>query len=91
MYAFENDYPLAKERFQHSFDPEEPSNTPVLWNDYVSATLAFLNKDIEKLRHHRDRIANGPEWNGSKGNLDVVDGLIKCFDKPYAVAYSSCR
>ena len=31
----------------------------------------------------------GPSW---PPNLDAVDGLIACFDKPYAEAYSfACR
>ena len=50
-----------------------------------------LNKDLVKLRLHRELIANGPVLNGSKANLDVVDGLIKCFDQSYAVAYSTCQ
>jgi hypothetical protein len=91
MYAFGNDYERAKARFENSFNPKEPADTPILWNDYVHATLAFLDKDANKVRTHRDRIANGPDFDGVKANLAVVDGLICCFDKPYEVAYSQCR
>lgn len=91
MYAFDNNYKQAKKRFQNSFNPKESADTPILWNDYVHATLAFIDKDLNKLRFHRTRIANGPDFNGTKMNLTAVDGLIKCFDQPYAIAYSGCQ
>jgi len=93
MYAYDGVYDLARLRFRATINPNEPKDTPILWNDYVNATLAFLDKDMDKLVFHRNRIAEGPEFNGSKANLAVVDGLIRCFDKPYAVAYGSgeCR
>ncbi|HZW61790.1 MAG TPA: hypothetical protein VFF04_06215 [Candidatus Babeliales bacterium] len=62
-------------------------NTPILWNDYVYATMAFLNNDMPKLKLYRDKIANGPIFNGKKLNLDVVDNLIQHFGQPYSVAY----
>lgn len=93
MFAFNNKYELAKNRFQDSYNPKEAADTPLLWNDYVSATLAFLEQDFSKLQRHRDRIANGPLFQGKKGNLDVVNGFLKCFGAPYSFAYSSaeCR
>lgn len=88
MHAFDDNYPLAKIRFQASYNPKETADTPLLWNDYVAATLAFLNKDADKLRLHRDKIANGPVWNGVRANLNVVNALLNCIDKPYSFAYS---
>jgi hypothetical protein len=89
MYAFNNEYEIAKFRFHHSINPNEPQNTPILWNDYVYATIAFLNNDMTKLKLHRDKIANGSILNGKKPNLDVVDNLIQYFGRPYSVAYHS--
>jgi hypothetical protein len=87
MYAFNDEYDLARDRFQRSINPNEPADTHILWNDYVYATLAFLNHDKETLIYHRERIANGPIFQGQKPNLDVVDRLILHFGKPYSAAY----
>ncbi|HAT9215901.1 TPA: hypothetical protein JBC15_13270 [Legionella pneumophila subsp. pneumophila] len=87
LYAFNNEYELAKIRFEHSINQNEPENSPVLWNDYVYATIAFLNNDMFKLSLYRDKIADGPSVNGKKPNLDVVDNLIQYFGQPYSEAY----
>lgn len=89
MYAFNNEYNTAKIRFLHSINPNEPQNTPILWNDYVYATLAFLNNDITKLTFYRNKIANGPIFRGKKVNLNVVENFIKYFRKPYSMAYQA--
>ncbi|HAT6917034.1 TPA: hypothetical protein JAN58_08730 [Legionella pneumophila] len=91
MYAFGNQYRIAKNRFIHSINPNEPDNIPILWNDYVYATIAFLNNDMAKLKFDRDKIAAGPLLNGIKPNLNVVDNLILYFGKPYSIAYSGNR
>lgn len=87
MYAFNNEYEIAKIRFENSINPNEPEDTPILWNDYVYATMAFLNNDMPKLKLYRDKIVNGPIFNGKKLNLDVVENLIQYFGQPYSVAY----
>lgn len=87
MFAFHNDYLTAKLRFHRALDDNEMENPPLLWNDYVFATLAFLDKDRAKLEEHREKIAKGPILNGKKPNLDVVDNLIRYFDQPYSIAY----
>jgi hypothetical protein len=87
LYAFDNDYETAKLRFNHSLNPNEPKNTPILWNDYVYATIAFINNDMSKLTFHRNIIANGSTLDLNKKNLAVVDSLIQHFGQPYSVAY----
>lgn len=37
---------------------------------------------------YKARYGEAPTW---PDNLDVVDGLIACFDRPYAEAYGACR
>ena len=91
MYAFAGDVNLARQRFIESIDPNEPKDNPILWNDYVLATIAFLDKDLGELKKHKKVISEGPVFNGRHANLDVVDGLIKCFDRTYKEAYSQCR
>jgi len=67
-------------------NPELP-DSPIRWNDYVTATEAFLKGDLPTLKAARDRIASGPKWNGEVANLDVVDRLILKWGKSYADAY----
>jgi len=70
---------------------------------YALATVAFLQADLATLKLARARLAELPAPESYKGirpepvgaakwppNLNVVDGLIACFGKPYAVAYG-CR
>ena len=71
------------------------------WNHYVDATIAFLRGDRISLESARARLASsripdrGPDWRGFAGpmNLDVVDGFIRCFGRPYEEAYGTpaCR
>lgn len=91
MYAFSDEIIIARQRFVGSIDKNKSKDTPILWNDYVLATIAFLDKDLEKLKYHQQIIFNGPMLNGIIANLDVVDRLIMCFHKTYKEAYSQCR
>jgi hypothetical protein len=75
---------------------------PINWNAFVDANVAFLKHDYKALLKQRNLINQEPpmadrpgvpRWAvGKKMNLDVVDGFIACFDKPYDVAYGDeCR
>jgi hypothetical protein len=77
----------ALEHLSHARYASEPPDSPIRWNDYVSATEAFLRGDLPALKSARERIASGPKLNGEQANLDVVDGLIANFGKSYAGAY----
>lgn len=74
------------------------------WNEYVKATIAFLERDLDALKKARDRLSASPlpadfaeldrSQVGGKApawpqNLDVVDRLIACFGRPYEEAYGS--
>jgi len=87
MYAFADKKELAIGRFKSAVVAKEPSDSPVRWNAYVQATIAFLEKDREKLLKFRKEIANGHKWQGKVPNLDVVDRLLEHFGQPYIVAY----
>src|SRR5207245_2325121 len=82
MDAFAGDSAAARPEFVGSVNPEEPADSPVLWNDYVFASVAFLDRDRETLLAHRNRIARGPVFNGKKPNLEVVDHLLEYFNRP---------
>jgi hypothetical protein len=88
LYTFADKYDQALLRLETALAPHEPPDSPIRWNAYVRATIAFLKKDRESLRSARDEIAKRPKLQGSVPNLDVVDRLIEHFDEPYRVAYS---
>ena len=84
----------------------DPDEDKFGWNYYVDATIAFLNSDKAALEKARENLAqiHKPEnlpMNDINGNpieiswppnLDVVDGLIACFEKNYSEAYGiNCR
>jgi hypothetical protein len=87
LYAFADQNDEALARFKAALVPKEPADSPIRWNAYVQATLAFLEKDREKLAALREEIAKGPKLKGVVPNLDVVDRLIHYFDETYLVAY----
>lgn len=74
------------------------------WNHYVDATIAFLKRDRDALLRSRAALAaleepedfrpvdqDGNEVDISwPPNLNVVDGFLACFDRPYSEAYG-CR
>lgn len=69
------------------------------WNLYVDATIAFLRHDRAALVSARDALARVPRpedfavrdpWGQAIPwpiNLNIVDALIKCFDREYKAAY----
>ena len=73
---------------QARYSPEPPG-LPLRWNDYVSATEAFLKGDLDALKAARERIANGPKLDGVPANLDVADRLIAGLGRPYREAYGA--
>jgi len=83
MYAFAGDAKTAVERFGRSTYVEEPPELSLRWNAYVQATIAFLDKNLKRLKECREEITEGPTFQGKKANLEVVDRLIEHFDEPY--------
>lgn len=65
------------------------------WNLYVDGSVAFLRHDRPALQQARDRLAALPKPDGVPAtlrwpmNLNVLDGLLRCFDKDYRTAYGS--
>jgi hypothetical protein len=99
LRAEAGDYPGAIVLFQRS---RLPADTSPGWNEYVDATIAFLNKDRPSFDRAREALATLPKPSGwaldSAGrempwplNLEVVDGLGRCFTMSYKEAYGSCR
>jgi len=58
------------------------------WNDYASATIAFLQGDKASLDANRARLAAAADRSEfNQPNLKSVDRLVRCFGQPYKVAY----
>ncbi|PRC91170.1 hypothetical protein [Solimicrobium silvestre] len=90
LRATQGDYSAAiKNAMTVLIKKEDFKVDPLRWNDYVLATIAFLERDKEKLIFHRDIVAEGKEefW-GNKLNLKLLDSLILNFDKDYKFATS---
>lgn len=80
-------YPTAVSHFERALTIAEPADAELKWNAYVGATIAFLKKDRAGLRARRAEVAASNAPTNLK-NLAVVDRLIRCFDRPYAEAYT---
>jgi hypothetical protein len=89
MYAFAGDSKTAIQRFENALMDVEPAESPLRWNAYVRATIAFLKGDKAELMACREEMVGGREGQGTVPNLNVVDGLIAQFGAPYAQAYSA--
>ncbi len=77
------------EKLEQKLVPPPDWPAPLRWNDYVSATEAFLKGDLAALKAAREKIAAAPRLIGDAENLEVVDRLIANFGKPYAEAYGT--
>ncbi|MDJ0760254.1 MAG: hypothetical protein QNJ19_12705 [Woeseiaceae bacterium] len=74
------------------------------WNFYIDATIAFLEKDKQRLIEARDALAALPKPGSFRAvdrdgkpvemqwppNMSVVNGFVDCFEESYAVAYREC-
>lgn len=100
LLAMTGDYEKAKTYMRRAYTKLQSQK--IDWNAFVDANIAFLDKDKPKLMEMRSRIAKQPELKAGPGiplwavgrimNLDVVDGFIACFEKPYVIAYGErCR
>ncbi|MGH8469551.1 MAG: hypothetical protein ACREX3_03610 [Gammaproteobacteria bacterium] len=87
VYAFADQRDHARARFKTALFAKEPADSPIRWNAYVRATIAFLERDRKILTSFREEIAKGRKLQGVVPNLDIVDRLIEYFDEPYSVAY----
>lgn len=107
MRAAGNDYAAAAALFDASRTGDNEWHVDTGWNHYVGASAAFVRRDRAALQAFRDRLAalpppplqpqvadaarREPIPEGWPYNLDVVDSLIRCFDRPYADAMTACR
>lgn len=104
MWAFGGRFDIAEPVFERAYQRfSDVSETA--WDFYVDGTLAFLRRDRAQLGKAVARLAEIPKppgWDKAVDadgkpislpwpqNLDVLVGLERCWEKPYAEAYV-CR
>jgi hypothetical protein len=61
------------------------------WNAYLDGTWAFFKRDKARLDQARKTLLSEP-GRGNQINGSALTGLLRCFDKPYRLAYqATCR
>lgn len=96
VLAVQGDSARSLDLMKKAAYPGEP-----LWQKlYREGSIAFLDGEMARLQTARDQLSRLPRdasliVPGGRAvawppNLDVLDGLISCFGKPYSVAYA-CR
>jgi hypothetical protein len=84
-FALAGLYDVALARMEQCKKRDEAADSKFRWNAYVDSTIAFLRRDLGKLRAKREELAAGTDPRRLV-NLNVVDGLIKCFNQSYREA-----
>lgn len=85
MAASAGDYALASEHARRSLLADSGSPSPLMWSDYVLATIAFFERDRATLKRHRDAIAEkGRDFWGNRMNQNLLDTMLANFDLGYA-------
>ena len=87
MYAFANLSSNAIKYFELSIKDQDQDKSGFKWNDYVNASIAFLNKDRDSLLNFRERLYSG-DSPYNRMNLRIVDSFLRCPDSFYKEAYS---
>lgn len=71
---------------------EDFSERALRWNDYVLATIAFLEGNRDRLLFHREKIAEGVgEHPGNELNLRLIDALVDHPGTDYSAALESLQ
>ncbi len=92
MHAYADNRPQALKLVpQLLFTAEQQQKSPFLWNDYVLATAAFLQRDLAALKLHREQLAQGSKIKPNALNLAAVDRLIHGFHLSYQQAYDAAE
>jgi hypothetical protein len=84
-YALEGVTKLAVDRFKKGIMTEEQADYKARWNAYAEGTIAFLEKDLEKLKIARDELKRVDPDND--GTLVILNNMIAGFGKSYSEVY----
>ena len=87
MRAEHDDRPAAIAAARRALAAQEPADAVFKWNDYVLATVAFLEHDRSAFDRHRDAVAAAASSHaGNALNLVLLDKLGRHFDLDYRQA-----
>lgn len=90
--AEQDDRPAAIAAARRALRSDEAVDAPFRWNDYVLATVAFLQRDRAAFERHRNAVAAAVERHAGNGmNLSLLDKLGKHFDSSYLEAQRAGR
>ena len=84
--AEHDDRPAAIAAAKRSLKPDEAADAAFKWNDYVLATIAFLERDRAAFDRHRAVLAAATSHDGNAMNLKLIDALGRHFDLDYRQA-----
>jgi hypothetical protein len=84
--AEHDDRPAAIAAAKRSLKPDEAADTAFRWNDYVLATIAFLERDRAAFDRYRAVLAAATAHAGNAMNLRLIDALGRHFDLDYRQA-----
>lgn len=88
LWAFDGNNNKALHHLAFARLDPEPPNHPLRWNDYVEATVAFLEGDRAKLLAARNRMA---AKSPNDANLPIVNSLVANFGVACGTAYRANR
>ncbi|WP_257388476.1 hypothetical protein [Tahibacter caeni] len=91
MRAEHDDRPAAIAAARRALDAQEAADAAFKWNDYVLATVAFLERDRGAFDRHRDAVAAASGQGGNALNLVLLDKLGRHFDRDYLQAQQADR
>ncbi|MCX9158587.1 hypothetical protein OPU71_20940 [Niveibacterium sp. 24ML] len=90
LRATAGDYPTAIEFAKLSLSPAEDFSLNALrWNDYVLATIGYLERDKNGLLAHRANVEAARTLHfGNELNLKLLNALVEHYDRDYKYATS---
>jgi hypothetical protein len=93
MLAFAGDTGTALEVLEAVKRIDAQRNAETGWRLYVAGTEAFLRSSRKDLEARTAELAAFADTHGSteraaRANGNVLQGLLRCFGKPYRIAYS---
>ncbi|MBN8742329.1 MAG: hypothetical protein J0H86_22690 [Xanthomonadaceae bacterium] len=92
MRAEHDDRPAAIAAARRALAAPEAADAVFRWNDYVLATIAFLERDRSAFDRHRDAVAAAAGSHaGNALNLQLLDKLGRHFDLDYRQAQQADR
>jgi len=86
IYALNDNYIEAIERFKKTINRDEPQDDAFKWNAYVKGSIAFLEKDKNALKLAINDLEKATNPN-SIINLNILKSFDRCFNRPYREAY----